>query len=360
MSGGLFGRGKAPERACLKIEHWPKEDRNLWGTACRPADILDIEAGARSGHRAISNRKAEKGYGRWLTYLNVMDREVLQLAAEGRITTGRVKAYVTQLRGLSNSAQTILARLQELGEVARVLNPTRDWSFINRMAGRIRACRTPARSKSHLKLSEELVELGFALMAQAQLKTGLEAAILFRDGLIIGFLALVPLRRKNLARLHLRHNLMACAGCWTVILEAEETKTSGVLEIAWPEVLVDPLVTYLEVHRPHLMAREGRWTSAVTDELWISKDGSPMTEMAIYDRIRARTGEAFDKPLNPHLFRDAAATTLAIGDPAHVRVAAPLLGHRSFASTEKYYQQATAMSAHRDYIEAIQQRKNAR
>ena len=83
-----------------------------------------------------------------------------------------------------------------------------------------------------------------------------------------------------------------------------------------------------------------------------------MTEMALYDRIRARTAIAFGKAMNPHLFRDAAATTLAIGDPAHVRVAAPLLGHRSFSTTEKYYQQASAMSAHRDYVAAIRERKN--
>ena len=38
-----------------------------------------------------------------------------------------------------------------------------------------------------------------------------------------------------------------------------------------------------------------------------SRIRSPMTPQAI----------------NPHLFRDAAATTLAIADPAHVRVAAP-------------------------------------
>jgi integrase len=53
------------------------------------------------------------------------------------------------------------------------------------------------------------------------------------------------------------------------------------------------------------------------------------------------------------LFRDAAATTLAIADPAHVRVAAPLLGHRTFTTTERHYQQAQAFDAHRAYIDAL-------
>jgi len=357
MSGGPYGRGKAPDRACMKLAVWPMEDRKMWELACRPADILDIDAGSRSAHSGISNRKAAQGYGRWLTYLTFFDRQVLPLAPGARITPERVKAYVEHLQGLGNSSQTLLARLQELSEVAKVMYPAGDLSFINRMAARIRSKHKPARSKAHLKLSDELVNLGFALMQQAEAKSGLDAAILFRDGLIIGFLALVPLRRRNLARLHLGQNLVESGGKWFVMLGSDETKTRGVLELQWPEVLLAPLKVYLELYRPHLMAREGRWTKPVTDELWVSKDGSPMTEIAIYDRVSARTGAAFDKAMNPHLFRDAAATTLAIGDPAHVRVAAPLLGHRTFATTEKYYHQASAMSAHRDYVAAICERR---
>jgi hypothetical protein len=69
VSGGPYGRGKAPERACLPIEKWPEIDRRLWLAACAPGDILEDDIGARSGHSEISNRKAAKGYGRWLTFV---------------------------------------------------------------------------------------------------------------------------------------------------------------------------------------------------------------------------------------------------------------------------------------------------
>jgi integrase/recombinase XerD len=85
-----------------------------------------------------------------------------------------------------------------------------------------------------------------------------------------------------------------------------------------------------------------------------------MTQMAIYDRIRAQTKQHFGVALNPHLFRDAAATTLAIADPAHVRLAAPLLGHRTFTTTEKYYRQARAHDAHRAFVEALTECKGRR
>jgi hypothetical protein len=78
-----------------------------------------------------------------------------------------------------------------------------------------------------------------------------------------------------------------------------------------------------------------------------------MTEIAISDRIVRHTRDAFGKPMNPHLFRDAAATTFAVADPDHVRVAAPLLGHRNFATTERYYQQAQTLQAHSAYVAAI-------
>ena len=83
-----------------------------------------------------------------------------------------------------------------------------------------------------------------------------------------------------------------------------------------------------------------------------------MTEMAIYDRVRLRTNEEFGKPMSIHNFRHAAATTMAIADPEHVRIAAPLLGHRTFSTTEQYYQQAQTLEAHREYVETIFKSKN--
>jgi integrase len=56
---------------------------------------------------------------------------------------------------------------------------------------------------------------------------------------------------------------------------------------------------------------------------------------------------------NPHLFRDNAATTMAVADPGHVRLAAPLLGHRSTTTTERYYQQAQSLEGHREFQTVI-------
>jgi integrase len=53
------------------------------------------------------------------------------------------------------------------------------------------------------------------------------------------------------------------------------------------------------------------------------------------------------------MFRDAAASTLATEAPEYVRLAAPLLGHRSFQTTEKYYRQAKVQEGHDRFTQAI-------
>lgn len=357
MSGGRYGRGKAPERACMPIGMWPARDRDLWQAACASADLLSEDVGSRANRRAISNRKAEKGYGRWLTYLSIFVPRCLAETATARITPERVKAYVAHLQSLQNSSATIIARLTELGEVAKVMGPTESWRFINAIASRIRARHVPARDKSNLKLTDELLSLGLTLMERAESLEGWHAAVQYRDGFIIALLALVPLRRRNIESILLRKNLVEVRGRWIIVLDPQETKTHAAHEVDVPDLLHEPLRKYLRLYRPILADRKGRWEKVIGDALWISKDGSPMTQIAIYDRVRARTRVAFGKALNPHLFRDAAATTLAIADPQHVRVAAPLLGHRTFTTTERYYVQAQGIEAQRRYVETVFKRR---
>jgi integrase/recombinase XerD len=170
-----------------------------------------------------------------------------------------------------------------------------------------------------------------------------------RDGLIIALLALVPLRRGNLLSLAMGTCLIKNADQWTILITSKKSKNHDTLEYALPEMLVPHLQAYLEVHRPVLTKQVNRWKADTGNHLWVSSHGSPMTEMAIYDAIAKRTKAAFGTAINPHLFRDEAATALAIHDPAHVRSAAPLLGLRQLSTTERYYQQAQSLEAQREF-----------
>jgi integrase/recombinase XerD len=126
----------------------------------------------------------------------------------------------------------------------------------------------------------------------------------------------------------------------------------------WQEMLVPHLQTYVADHRAGIAALRGCRIDASSDALWLSMHGSPMTDNGIYDLIVARTSEGLGQPINPHLFRDCAVTSVAIDDPAHIGIASRLLGHRSRSTTERYYNQACSVEASRTMQEALLARRN--
>jgi integrase/recombinase XerD len=351
MSGGPYGRGKAPERACMKRALWPQNDQSLWTAALTPADPFTGTGGTRAAHRPISNRNIERGYGRWLTFFSRHGLLNDTVSPADRITPAMVSAYLQELDSLANKKNSILARLEELTEMAMVMGPERDWRFLRRMSARVRARTEPPSAKaSRLVSTEQLVALGHGLMKQAARQpTPLRSAILFRDGLIIALLAFRPLRLRNLAGLTLGKDLIRVEENWSIVLPPTATKTHVTLEYSWPESLRAGLATYLAVYRPVLVSRNGRWRAPIKDRLWISSDGSPFTEAGIYQQIIRRTRIAFGRSINPHLARDMAATAMAIHDPNHVLLAAPLLGHRTFSTTQGNYIQAQSLEAHREF-----------
>jgi integrase len=180
----------------------------------------------------------------------------------------------------------------------------------------------------------------------------------YRDGLMIGLLASRPLRLQNLTGLILDETLIKRGEAWWIQIPASETKTKVSIEMPWPDKLVPNLETYLAEHRAGVAALCGSRAGTTSDALWLSMYGPPMTNNGIYDRVVARTREGLAQPINPHLFRDCAATSVAIDDPAHVGIASRLLGHRTASTTERYYNQARSLEASRRMQGSLLARRN--
>lgn len=355
MSGGPYGRGKAPERAVMPLQQWPTRDRDIWLLAVAPVNPFADHGGDRADLRMHSNQRLRSSYGRWLTFLQRSGRLATSHDPGGRIGKDTVEQYCMELQSLGNMPSTIALRLTDLLLMARLFEPKADWRFIKTLADRMRARETPPKEKrQRLRGTDELYTLGRNLIEMASsLCLPAKAASCFRDGLIIALLALVPLRRRNFVQLRLGQELRKAGGTWQVDIAGATTKTHAPLSFDWPSDLVLPLETYLHIHRPILAARSYRKLDRAGEQLWVSSCGSALTEVGLYDIVRKRTKTAFGIAINPHAFRDAAATTLAIHDPEHVRVAAPVLGHRSLATTEKYYNQARSLDAHRRYTDVL-------
>ena len=186
----------------------------------------------------------------------------------------------------------------------------------------------PARPKRHrLVHTERLLNLGLDLMATAdEESTSLRRFKAYRDGLMMGLLAIRPLRMRNLAGLILDRTLVQRGDGWWIEIPAAETKTKDSIEEPWPDSLAPHLQTYLVDHRAGIAALRGSRAGTISDALWLSMYGPPMNDNAIYIRIVVRTRQGLGQAINPHLFRDCAATSIAIDDPAHVGIASRLLG----------------------------------
>lgn len=331
------------QRRCRPSEEWPQWDQRQWQTALQAGDLLE-EGGCRAKHSKYSNRAMERGYGRWLAWLDgesLLDEE----APPGdRITPDRVGAYAKHLE-VENASATAIARLIELEVMASIMDPSRDWSWIHRAASAIRARHKPSRPKrNRLVAIARLFGLGLDLMAGAEdEKTTLRRFKAYRDGLMIALLAARPLRLRNLTGLILDQTLVRRGDAWWIQVPASETKTKTAIEVHWPKLLTSHLEGHLADHRAGVAALRGLHS----DALWLSLHGLPMNDNSIYRRIVARTHEAFGQPINPHLFRDCAATTVAIDEPAHIDIARCLLGHRTGSTTERYYNQAHSLEASR-------------
>src|SRR5262249_13564695 len=154
---------------------------------------------------------------------------------------------------------------------------------------------------------------------------------LFRDGLIIALLSVVPLRRRTLAALTINGHLVKIGECWLLDIPAADTKTRRPLEFPLPYVLSERISRYLDRFRHMIPGADSH------DGLWTSMCCRPMDGGSIYDMVRRRTAKALGFPVNLHRFRLAAGNLWSIADPTNVRGVKDLLGHTTFGTTEKHY-----------------------
>ncbi|MEK9967772.1 MAG: site-specific integrase [Ferrovibrio sp.] len=351
----MTGAAKETARRCKRVREWPSEDQRLWREATASGGVFD--SGTRADYAPVSLSKLAKGYGRWLTWLDETGELDGDIPPADRFTEARAQRYTRHLADLGNKSSTVANRLRELLDAGLTFAPDQDWSWLRNAAERAKAAIVPARNKApRIVSADSLLDLGLRLMAEsAGAGAPVRQSTMFRDGLMIAFLALCPLRGKNLAAMQIGTHLVKAPDGkgWLVEFKAGETKARKPIRLRWPGFLDDYLTAWLEIHRPRLAQHFGRWHADTGQALWLSHDGSPLTQASIYCAITKRTRQAFGHSVNPHLFRDCAATTLGIVDPAHIHAAAPLLGHASLATTQTYYQQAEMHHAVGRYQDSI-------
>ena len=170
---------------------------------------------------------------------------------------------------------------------------------------------------------------------------------------MIATLALLPMRLRAFAGLELGASLRVAAEGMEVHLSGDMTKNGRPWSAPVPRPLHPVLRRYVEEVRPWLMARaEG---GAAHDRLWVMERGQPFeAQLPGNVRIGDATRRLLGVRVTPHLFRDAAATTLSRASPENARLIRPLLGHASFGTAERHYVHAGRIEAGRDHARLIE------
>lgn len=346
------------KRKSTPFNQWPSADQSAWYAALATGDRFDGR-GAASHWSEPSKNSIKVAYGRWLGFLEHESPQHFSQVLGERATPESIGAYIVQLK-MEVAASTTRIYIDHLLCSLRVMAPDHDWSWLRSVVCRLNRDVKPKAKRHRMVDSTRLFDLGISLMDQAEASSNtnpLEKAILYRDGLLIAMLAARPLRRRTLSIIRLDQHIHRIGDHYTLTFSSADTKNRQPFEFSVPSLLTAYLDRYLGYFR-------GLFPDATRhDGLWASAKGNPSSGSSIYSRVVYRTKEAFGFSINPHLFRDCAATTLAIRNPGQVLTGAGLLGQSDLRTIHKHYIHAQAIEAgdaHQKVIEKLQRRLHTR
>lgn len=337
------------QRWILPFTEWSESHRKAWQSANQEGDVFS-DHGLASRWTTKTQKQITKDYGMWLRHQNRRQPNTVLNQQPQELTKATLRPFVTELQDRL-APISVCSRLRGLSEAYRVMWPNVDRAVLRRLLSRLNSSAHPSRNKQALVISSrEILKDAlshFETVVSGPAPSETIRASWVRNALMIAMLAAHPIRLANLTMIRLGVHLDQLEDQLWLRFGSHETKEKRAFDTPLAKVLHAPLAKYLEEYRPILLDNHE------SDALWISVRKGPMKESSVYDQIVRITETVFGHPINPHLFRDCAMTTLASEDPSHVRVAARLLGHTSLSTGELYYNQATMLSAVARYHQTI-------
>jgi len=333
------------EKVQLPFAQWPEVDRRLWEAANGTFELLDIDAPTK--WRPATEATVRKGYGRFLTWLRHRGRLDHTLLPVQRASEIMVREYLADLIGkaapytAAGYAQTLAMALERM---ERRIDIQWLWTIVNnltRQAGPVRD------KRERIVPVQDLYRHGFDLMNRPSTEDPVWDVVRFRDGLMVALLAARPVRLRNLQMIQIGKHLKKADGRYLLHFEPSEVKTKVTLTTPLPAALTEPIDLYLSHHRPVLAAQADANDTfgAARSAFWLTRFGTAMAEGSMSKRIKEVTAAHFGHAINPHLFRDCAATSIALDDPEHTHVAMHVLGHSNPRTADRYYTHVRARQA---------------
>jgi len=324
---------------------WPASDRLAWEAACRAGERL--KRGGAAGHfRPVTQHDLAKRYGTFIAFLSRSGRLTGNARAGVHVSPDNIEAYISDLKGRVSTV-TVYGSIQKLRRMTQLIAPERELGWLIEIERDLAFGMRPRSKWDRIVYTDVLLEAGLTLMAEAEAAshlTRLAQARMFRNGLMVALLACCPIRLKNFTSLEIGRSFVNDSGTWWIMLSASETKEKRPDQREVLDLLTQWINRYIETYRPTL-ARSYDASNA----LWLSSEnGWAMSAATVHEVISDTTESTIGVRVSPHLFRTAAATTVAVhaGDNPHLGSA--LLHHRHPAVTEANYNRASCLRAAQD------------
>jgi site-specific recombinase XerD len=344
------------ERRTLKVHEWPAADRLAWEAACKPSHRL-TKGGSASHLAPVSQEDVARRYGLFLGFLRLNGSLNPDAGAAAHVTPANVEAYTVDL-AVRVTSVTAWNCIYKLRRAAQLIAPDKDFSWLREIEKDLAFVMEPKSKLGRFVAPERSLQAGLALHEEA--KTFADAdfkrARGIRNGLMLALLTLCPSRRKNFATLEIGKTFKQVRGTWWIIIPASKTKSKQRPEERPVATWLNPYIElYLTEARPILLGG----AEQETQMLWISsKTHKPMTVRKLGSLISQLTKETLGIPISPHLFRTAAATTLAEAKSDMPHLASALLGHAHPPTTEEHYNRASSLNVATAYAEIIRNNYN--
>ena len=339
----------------LKLAEWPETDRCLMQEARKPKTFLKAGGAASSwGDKNFETVIYRNGVFLW--WLGETGRLLPGSTPLARVTPENLEAFIDAY-GACHASTSLAGTVHGVYEATRVMYPEADLSDLRETVAGLKAIGKPRPKLPRMADQGALIELGEALIAHGakRVQEGhMLSAAAVRDGCMILFQIACPLRRASFECLQLGQSLLRDHLGYRVELGPKQTKTRQPFDSEVWAFLVPYLHYYVDVARPVLQARSG-----LPDEgwLWLGAEGERMTGKSISRRVCELVTKHLGRPMSLHLFRDSAATTVAVHASAKIGIVGDVLGHARHETSEKHYIQAEGIVAIRSYQGLLKEQK---
>ena len=291
--------------------------------ALRPKTRLNVQASIALFQKTLADRFPQH----------------VELPLSGQVTADTVQAFSETLLE-TNAALSVVDHLSRLLCLARRLQCGAACAIIERERD---LTDHPHRPK-HVPgvTTRQLVEAGESIMSGALARTKAvphgrnrasylrRTAELYRDGLLLTFAALCPLRLANVLSMALGEHLFRTEGGYRLYFNESEMKARRAMHRKVPTYLTPAFDCYFEHFRPYI---QGAGAHA---KVWASRMGDGLSPVGTYRIFVDNARTLLGQHVTPHDYRRCGGNAAAGDVSARPDLAQVALDHKRGSKTERY------------------------